>query len=97
MVVETGYPQSGGAPITAANKYNLWPGSQAGQLQFMVDLVNTVQRAGGTGVFYWAPEGSRGNGMWNPDGSPAPSVSALDNLTKLKGNPESRLPAAPAR
>ena len=97
MVVETGYPQSGGDQITAANKYNLWPGSQAGQLQFMVDLVNTVQRAGGTGVFYWAPEGSRGNGMWNPDGSPAPSVSALDNLTKLKGNPESRLPAAPAR
>jgi len=92
MVVETGYPQSGGEQLTAGNKYNLWPGTQDGQLQFMVDLVNTVKRAGGTGVFYWAPEGSRGNGMWNADGSPAPSIFVLDNLTKLTGNPESRLP-----
>ena len=97
MVVETGYAQSGGDQITANNKYNLWPGTPAGQLQFMVDLVNTVKRAGGTGVFYWAPEGSRGNGTWNADGSPAPSVLVLDNLTKLRTSPESHLPPAPAR
>jgi arabinogalactan endo-1,4-beta-galactosidase len=96
MVVETGYPQSGGDQVLTQNKYNLWPGSEDGQLQFMVDLVNTVKRAGGTGVFYWAPEGNRGNGMWNPDGSPAPSVFVLDNLTKLMGGPASHLPPAPA-
>ena len=96
MVVETGYPQSGGDQVLTQNKYNFWPGTEQGQLQFMVDLVNTVKRAGGTGVFYWAPEGSRGNGMWNPDGSPAPSVFVLDNLTKLMGGPASRLPPAPA-
>ncbi len=94
MVVETGYAQSGGDQVTTGNKYNLWPGTQAGQLQFMVDLVNTVKRAGGSGVFYWAPEGSRGNGMWNADGSPAPSVSVLDDLEKLKSGPESHLPPA---
>jgi len=95
MVVETGYPQSGGDQVTAQSKYSLWPGDQAGQLQFMVDLVNTVKRAGATGVFYWAPEGSRGNGMWNSDGSPAPSVFVLDNLTKLMGSPANHLPPAP--
>jgi arabinogalactan endo-1,4-beta-galactosidase len=95
MVVEAGYPQSGGDQVLSQNKYKLWPGSQDGQLQFMVDLVNTVKRAGGTGVFYWAPEGSRGNGMWNADGSPAPSVFVLDNLTKLMSGPASRLPPAP--
>jgi arabinogalactan endo-1,4-beta-galactosidase len=90
MVVEAGYPQSGGEQIKAGNKYNLWPGTQEGQLQFMVDLVNTVKRAGGTGVSYWAPEGSRGNGMWNADGSPAPSVFVLANLSKLMNSPDSR-------
>jgi hypothetical protein len=35
--------------------------------------------------------------MWNPDGSPAPSVFVLDNLTKLMGGPASHLPPAPAR
>ncbi|MBN1361202.1 MAG: glycosyl hydrolase 53 family protein [Sedimentisphaerales bacterium] len=97
MVVETGYPQSSGDQVMASNQYSLWPGTQEGQLQFMVDLVNTVKRTGGTGVFYWAPEGSRGNGMWNPDGTPAPSIFVLDNLTKLMNSPASRLPAAPAR
>jgi len=97
MVAETGYPQTGGDQVMTQNKYNLWPGTPAGQLQFMVDLVNTVKRAGGTGVFYWAPEGSRGNGMWNADGSPAPSVFVLDNLTKLMSSPASHLPPAPAR
>ncbi len=95
MVVEAGYPQSGGDQVMAASKYNLWPGSQQGQLQFMADLVNTVKRAGGTGVFYWAPEGSRGNGMWNPDGTPAPSIFVMDNLTKLMNSGVSCLPAAP--
>ena len=91
MVVETGYAQTGGQ-VTGGNKYNLWPATQAGQLQFMVDVVNTVKRAGGAGVFYWAPEGGRGNGMWNADGTPAPSIFVLDNLTKLKDGPESHLP-----
>jgi arabinogalactan endo-1,4-beta-galactosidase len=95
MGVEAGYPQSGGDQVTAASKYNLWPGTQDGQLQFMVDLVNTVKRAGGTGVFYWAPEGSRGNGMWNPDGTPAPSIFVMDNLAKLMNSPANHLPAAP--
>jgi arabinogalactan endo-1,4-beta-galactosidase len=95
IIVETGYSQSGGEQIKLGNKYNLWPGTQEGQLQFMVDLVNTIQRAGGNGCFYWAPEGSRGNGLWNPDGSPAPAISVLDNLEKLKCGPASRLPAAP--
>jgi arabinogalactan endo-1,4-beta-galactosidase len=95
MVVETGYPQSGGDQVMTGNKYNVWPGTQEGQLQFMADLINTVKRVGGTGVFYWAPEGSRGNGMWNTDGSPAPSVLVLDQLTKLMDSPASRLPAAP--
>jgi arabinogalactan endo-1,4-beta-galactosidase len=95
MVVETGYPQSGGDQIMTANKYNLWPGSQQGQLQFMVDLVNTIQRAGGTGCFCWAPEGARGNGLWTPDHSPAPAIFTLDNLERLKTDPNSQLPPAP--
>ncbi len=95
MVVETGYSQSGGDQVMEANEYSLWPGTQEGQLQFMVDLVNTVKQAGGTGVFYWAPEGSRGNGMWNADGTPAPSIFVLENLTKLKNSPASHLPPAP--
>jgi arabinogalactan endo-1,4-beta-galactosidase len=96
MVVETGYPQSGGeqmmsSPQAIANPilsaadpkakgFYQWPGTQQGQLQYMVDLVNTVQRNGGSGVFVWAPEGSGGNGMWNHDGSPAPSIFVLDHL-----------------
>jgi hypothetical protein len=58
--------------------------------------VNTVKRAGGSGVFYWAPEGfGRGNGMWNADGTPAPSIFVLDNLTALTTQPASRLPDPP--
>jgi hypothetical protein len=63
--------QFGGDQLFTQNKYNLWPGTQDRQLQFMVDLINTVKHAGGTGVFYWVPEGSRGNGMWNAGGTPA--------------------------
>ena len=43
MVVEAGYSQSGGDEVMA-RKYMKWPGTQEGQLQFMVDLVNTVRR-----------------------------------------------------
>jgi arabinogalactan endo-1,4-beta-galactosidase len=112
FVAETGYPQSGGTRImspatpatlpagtaaTARSKgYMQWPGTPQGQLQFMADLVNTVKRAGGSGVFYWAPEGfGRGNGMWNADGTPAPSIFVLDNLTALTTQPASRLPDPP--
>ena len=91
MVVETGYAKTGGDALMTRRKYNLWPGTPQGQLQFMVDLVNTVKRApGGMGVFYWAPEGA----LWNADGSPAPAVSLLDHLS-LTNAPESHLPAAP--
>ena len=51
-----------------------WPGTPQGQLQFMADIINTVQRNHGLGVFYWGPEGTRGDGMWSPDGSAAPSI-----------------------
>ncbi|MEJ2649721.1 MAG: glycosyl hydrolase 53 family protein, partial [Sedimentisphaerales bacterium] len=93
MITETGYPQSGGDQVTAS-KYMEWPGTQQGQLQFMVDLVNTVRRFPYClGVFYWAPEGrGRGNGLWNSDGSPAPAIFVLDNLDKLMNTPSSRLP-----
>jgi arabinogalactan endo-1,4-beta-galactosidase len=94
IVTETGYPQSGGEQVTS-RKYMEWPGTQQGQLQFMVDLVNTVRRTPyGQGVFYWGPEGrGRGNGLWNSDGSPAPAIFVLDNLTKLMDSPDSHLPA----
>jgi hypothetical protein len=73
----------------------VWPATQQGQLQFMADLINTVERAGGAGVFYWAPEGSRGNGLWNADGSPAPSLLVLDHLKDLTTQPASHLPGLP--
>ena len=93
MVVETGYPQSGNLTLP----YMIWPASKEGQLQFMADLVNTVKRNHGLGVYYWAPEGrGGGNGMWNADGSPAPSISVLDHLDALTTQPASHLPA-PAR
>ena len=93
MVVETGYAKTGGDALMTRRKYNLWPGTPQGQLQFMADLVNTVKRApGGMGVFYWAPEGA----LWNGDGSPAPAVDVLDHLS-LTNAPESHLPPPPAR
>ncbi|MBN2180381.1 MAG: glycosyl hydrolase 53 family protein [Sedimentisphaerales bacterium] len=93
IITETGYPQSGGQQVTS-RKYMEWPGTQEGQLQFMVDLVNTVRRFPyGLGIFYWGPEGrGRGNGLWTSDGSPAPAIFVLDNLDKLMNSPESRLP-----
>jgi arabinogalactan endo-1,4-beta-galactosidase len=111
MVVETGYPQTGGDELMSppeaianpvlsaadpkAKGFYQWPGTQQGQLQYMVDLVNVVQRNGGMGVFVWAPEGSGGNGMWNRDGSPAPSIFVLDHLKSLTTRPASRVPDEP--
>jgi arabinogalactan endo-1,4-beta-galactosidase len=96
LVAETGYPQSGGDAVMTQRKYNFWPGTPQGQLQFMADLVNTVKRApGGLGVVYWAPEGRGfGNGLWTSDGIPAPAISVLDNLS-LTNAPQSHLPSAP--
>ncbi|MDB4891183.1 MAG: glycosyl hydrolase 53 domain protein, partial [Gemmatimonadetes bacterium] len=71
-----------------------WPGTPQGQLQFMADLINTVKRNNGIGVFYWGPEGTRGDGMWNADGSAAPSVSVLDHLGELTTRPPSMVPTA---
>jgi arabinogalactan endo-1,4-beta-galactosidase len=111
IVAETGYPQTGGEQIMSppeamahpvlsaadpkAKGFYEWPGTQQGQLQYMVDLVNTVKRAGGAGVFDWAPEGSGGNGMWNRDGSPAPAIMVLDHLRELTTQPASKLPQSP--
>lgn len=113
MVVETGYVQNDpnamssaemiAKPVlSAANAkakgFMQWPGTPQGQLQFMVDIVNTVKRNGGAGVLYWGPEGSRGDGMWNADGNPAPSIFVLDHLNdaNLLSRPPSMMPE-PAR
>jgi arabinogalactan endo-1,4-beta-galactosidase len=108
MVVETGYVQNDTSamsppdaiahPILSAKTprekgFMQWPGTPQGQLQYMVDVVNTVKRNHGLGVFYWGPEGRYGDGMWNPDGSAAPSIFVLDHLDELKASPQSRLPA----
>jgi arabinogalactan endo-1,4-beta-galactosidase len=97
MVAETGYPRSGGAAVMTQRKYNLWPGTPDGQLQFMADVINTVRRVpGGIGVMYWAPEGRQlgsGNSVWNAEGTPGPAVDVLPNLSRLAGTPDSHLPA----
>jgi arabinogalactan endo-1,4-beta-galactosidase len=73
------------------SRYFLWPTTPEGQLQFMVDMVNTVRKGpNGAGVFYWAPE----RAMWNADGSPGPAVFTPDNLLKLNKPPESHVPVA---
>lgn len=110
MVVETGYvqndPNAMSSPETIANPvlsartprdkgFMQWPGTPQGQLQYMADVINTVQRNRGIGVFYWAPEGARGDGMWNADGSPAPSIVVMDHLKDLATRPLSRIPRAP--
>jgi arabinogalactan endo-1,4-beta-galactosidase len=109
MVVETGYvqndtsamspPEAIARPVLSAKTpkekgFMQWPGTPQGQLQYMADVVNTVQRNHGLGVFYWGPEGTRGDGMWRPDGSAAPSIHVLDHLDELKAQPASRLPPA---
>src|SRR5579859_5058035 len=96
LVAETGYPRSGGDAVLAQRKYNLWPGTPDGQLQFMADVVNIVKRVpGGIGVLYWAPEGRQfasGNSVWNADGTPGPSVDVLRDLARLAAAPGSHLP-----
>ena len=110
MVVETGYvqndpnamssPETIDKPVLSARTpkdkgFMQWPGTPQGQLQYMADVINTVQRNKGIGVFYWGPEGARGDGMWNADGSPAPSIFVMDHLKDLATRPPSRMPRAP--
>jgi hypothetical protein len=60
-------------------------------LQFLVDLTNTVRKAPrGISIMYFAPE----RFLWNPDGTPQPSVFMLDQLETLTKRPESKAPAA---
>jgi arabinogalactan endo-1,4-beta-galactosidase len=93
LVAETGYSQSGGDQVMT-RKYMEWPGTTEGQLQFMADLVNTVRRSpSGLGVYYRAPEGRRGNGLWTPEGEPAPSIFVLEKLEELSTGPLCHLPA----
>ncbi len=86
LVAETGYGQS----HMADNPDMVWPFTPQGRLQFMVDLINTIQAAGGLGAMYWEPEWE----AWNPDGTPQPVVFALDSLQALRHGPLSHLPAA---
>jgi len=110
MVVETGYvqndpnamssPETIDKPVLSARTpkdkgFMQWPGTPQGQLQYMADVINTVKRNKGLGVFYWGPEGARGDGMWNADGSPAPSIFVMDHLKDLSTSPLSRMPGAP--
>jgi arabinogalactan endo-1,4-beta-galactosidase len=101
LVAETGYPRSGGDAVLSQRKYNLWPGTPDGQLQFLADVVNIVKRVpGGIGVLYWAPEGRRfgsGNSVWNADGTPGPSVDVLQDLARLAAAPGSHLPSPPEK
>lgn len=87
LVAETGYGNS----HLADNPDMMWPLTPQGRLQFMVDLVNTVQKApGGIGAMYWEPEFE----AWNQDGSPGPMVYTLDHLEDLRARPASHAPAA---
>ncbi len=87
VVVETGYGRS----RVPHNTSMRWPETPAGRLQYMADIVRTVQKAPhGLGVFYWAPERE----AWNPDGSPGPVVSVLDRLAELSARPASQAPRA---
>jgi len=91
MVAETGYNKTGGARLMTQGPYYKWPGTPEGQRQFLVDLVNTVKRAHGIGVFYWAPE----RALWNQDGSPDPGLLLMDHLTELTTRPASQMPDPP--
>ncbi|AHG93288.1 glycosyl hydrolase 53 domain protein (plasmid) [Gemmatirosa kalamazoonensis] len=111
MVVETGYvqndtgamssPEAIARPVLSAKGpkargFMQWPGTPQGQLQYMADVINTVRRNHGLGVFYWGPEGTWGDGMWSPDGSAAPAIYVLDHLDELRASPASRIPPAGA-
>jgi arabinogalactan endo-1,4-beta-galactosidase len=85
LVAETGYDSS----HVGNNEDMMWPVTHDGQLQFMVDVVNTVRKAPhGLGVMYWAPE----HDIWNADGSPGPAVFTMDSLTTLTKRPASHAP-----
>jgi len=87
LVVETGYGRS----HVKGNTSMLWPETPQGRLQFMADLIHTVQQApGGRGVLYWAPEWE----AWNDDGSPGPVVDVLRHVDELRARPASHVPAA---
>ena len=109
LVVETGYVQNDTTAMSPAERiahpvlsaktprekgFMQWSGTPQGQLQYMADVVTTVKRNHGLGVFYWGPEGRWGDGMWLPDGNPAPSIFVLDHLDELTENPSSRVPPA---
>ncbi len=84
LVAETGYEPT----HSPDNPDMLWPVTPEGRLQFMVDLVNAVKKAGGIGVMYWAPEWD----LWNADGTPGPAVFTLDHLKDLSARPASHVP-----
>jgi arabinogalactan endo-1,4-beta-galactosidase len=87
LVAETGYGHS----HVAVNPDMMWPLTPEGRLQFMVDLVTTMEKAPrGIGAMYWAPEVE----AWNEDGSPGPVVFALDHLRDLTARPASHAPTA---
>ncbi len=84
-VVETGYGRSHKPDNTSM----FWPETPEGRLQFMADIINTVQQAPrGIAVMYWAPERE----AWNDDGSPGPVVSVMEQLETLKARPASKAP-----
>ena len=67
MVVETAYPYRGD---WSGKKNMLWPVTQQGQYQFLVDLVRCVRQVPenrGIGVLYWYPESIpvKGLRIWN--------------------------------
>ncbi len=87
LVAETGYDSS----RVENNEDMLWPVTAQGRLQFIADLLQTVEHSpNGIGVLYWAPE----RGVWNDDGSPGPTVFVLDSLESLARRPESHVPSA---
>lgn len=89
MVVETGYGRS----AVPDNPDMLWPQTAAGRLQYLADVITTVQRAPrGVAVMYWQPEWD----LWNEDGSPGPAVSVLEKLPSLAHGPDSHVPPPPA-
>ena len=85
LVVETGYGKS----RVLGNTSMHWPQTPIGRLQYMADIVTTVQNSPrGIGVMYWAPEWE----AWNDDGSPGPVVSVLDKVKTLAHSSESHIP-----
>ncbi len=86
LVVETGY----GASHVPDNPSMRWPETPAGRLQFMADLIHTIEEAPrAIGAMYWAPERE----AWNADGTPGPVVFVLDRLNSLTARPASHAPA----